>query len=97
MGITLGNTGIYWVKVKIGLSPKIMKEIWDFQENETSIVKSGNNLSQRNMQTIQYVTESISNLEAKILDLLPEEINMFSNIKLENGSLKNVLASFFRQ
>ena len=74
-----------------------MKEIWDFQENETSIVKSGNNLSQRNMQTIQYVTESISNLEAKILDLLPEEINMFSNIKLENGSLKNVLASFFRQ
>lgn len=97
MGITLGNTGIYWVKVKIGLSPKIMKEIWDFQENETSIVKSGNNLSQRNMQTIQYVTESISNLGAKILDLLPEEINMFSNIKLENGSLKNVLASFFRQ
>ena len=76
MGITLGNTGIYWVKVKIGLSPKIMKEIWDFQENETSIVKSGNNLSQRNMQTIQYVTESISNLGAKILDLLPEEINM---------------------
>lgn len=74
-----------------------MKEIWDFQENETSIVKSGNNLSQRNMQTIQYVTESISNLGAKILDLLPEEINMFSNIKLENGSLKNVLASFFRQ
>ena len=97
MGITLGNTGIYWVKVKIGLSPKIMKEIWDFQENETFIVKSGNNLSQRNMQTIQYVTESISNLGAKILDLLPEEINMFSNIKLENGSLKNVLASFFRQ
>ena len=97
MGITLGNTGIYWVKVKIGLSPKIMKEIWDFQENETSIVKSGSNLSQRNMQTIQYVTESISNLGAKILDLLPEEINMFSNIKLENGSLKNVLASFFRQ
>ena len=74
-----------------------MKEIWDFQENETFIVKSGNNLSQRNMQTIQYVTESISNLGAKILDLLPEEINMFSNIKLENGSLKNVLASFFRQ
>ena len=97
MGITLGNTGIYWVKVKIGLSPKIMKEIWDSQENETFIVKSGNNLSQRNMQTIQYVTESISNLGTKILDLLPEEINMFSNIKLENGSLKNVLASFFRQ
>ena len=97
MGITLGNTGIYWVKVKIGLSPKIMKEMWDFQENETFIVKSGNNLSQRNMQTIQYVTESISNLGAKILDLLPEEINMFSNIKLENGSLKNVLASFLRQ
>ena len=43
-----------------------MKEIWDFQENETSIVKSGNNLSQRNMQTIQYVIESISNLGAKI-------------------------------
>ena len=74
-----------------------MKEMWDFQENETFIVKSGNNLSQRNMQTIQYVTESISNLGAKILDLLPEEINMFSNIKLENGSLKNVLASFLRQ
>lgn len=71
--------------------------MWDFQENETFIVKSGNNLSQRNMQTIQYVTESISNLGAKILDLLPEEINMFSNIKLENGSLKNVLASFLRQ
>ena len=66
LGITLGNTDIYWVKVKNGLSPKIMKEIWDFQENETSIVKRGNNLSQRNMQTIQYVIESISNLGAKI-------------------------------
>ena len=74
-----------------------MKEIWDSQENETSIVKSGNNLPQRNMQAIQYVIERISNLGAKIWDLLPEEINMFSNIKLENGSLKNVLASFFRQ
>ena len=51
-------------KVKSGLSTEIKIEIFIFQDNETSNLKSGNHLAQKNIQTTQYGTESISNLGA---------------------------------
>ena len=66
-------------KVKNNLSPEIMKEIFVFQENETYNLRSGNHLARKNIRTTQYGIESVSNLEAKLWNLLPG--------KMKNSSL----------
>ena len=64
---------------KNGLSPEIMREIFVFQENETYNLNSGNHLTRKNIQTTQYRIESVSNLGAKLWNLLSGEIkNNFS-------------------
>ena len=89
-------------KVKNGLSPEIVKEIFVFQENDTYNLRSGNHLARKNIRTTQYGIESVSNLGAILWNLLPGEIKnsfsltVFQKKKLETGSLKNVHASFVR-
>ena len=83
------------IKVKNCLSPEMMKEIFVFQENENYNLRSGSHLAQNNIRTAQSGTQSASNLGAKFWNLLPEDIkivlpSLFSKMKLENGSLKNV-------
>ena len=82
-------TGIF--KVKNNLCPEIMKEIFIFHENPTHNLRSGNHLARRNILTTHSGTETISNLGAKIWDLLPEEMKNASSLsvfkpKLRNGS-----------
>ena len=62
-------------KVKNDLCPEIMKEIFIFHENRTYNLRSGNHLTRRNIRTTHYGIETISNLGAKIWDLLPGETN----------------------
>ena len=88
-------------KVKNGLFLEIMKEIFVFQETDTYNLKSGNHLARKNIRTTQFGIESVSNLGAKLWNLLPGKVknnfpSPFSEIKLETGSLKNVHASFVR-
>ena len=52
-------------KVKNGLSPEILKEIFVFQGNETYNLRSGNHLARKNIRITQYGIESVSNLRAK--------------------------------
>ena len=85
-------------KVKIGLSQEMMKEIFIFQENESYSLRRDNLLARKNIQKMQYGTESISNWGEKIWDLLTGEINIvllssIPKLKLENGSQKNFHAS----
>ena len=56
-----------------------MKEIFVFQENETYNLRSRNHLARKNIRTIQYGTESVSNLRAKLWSLLPREIKNCSS------------------
>ena len=53
-------------KVKNSLSPEIIKEIFVFQENETSNLRCDNHLARKNFRTTQYGIEGISNSGAKI-------------------------------
>ena len=53
-------------KVKIGIAPKIMNEIFIFVENNTYNLRSGMRLSRVNVHSAQYSRESIANLGAKI-------------------------------
>ena len=61
-------------KVKNDLCREIMKEFFIFHENATYNLRSGNHLTRRNIRAIHYGIKTISNLGAKIWDLLPEEI-----------------------
>ena len=72
-------------KIKNDRSPDIMKEIFVFQKNETYSLRSGNHLARKNIRITQYGIASVSNLVAKLWNLLPGEIkNSFSLIVFEN-------------
>ena len=49
--------GIY--KVKNGLSPEIIKEIFIFQENKNYNIRSGIQLACRNLYTAHFVTDNM--------------------------------------
>ena len=75
-----------------------MKEFFIFHENPTYSLSSGNHLTRRNIRTTHCGIETISNLGAKIWDLLPEEIKNllcpFLKPKSRSGSQKNAQANF---
>ena len=75
-------------KVKNDLFPEIMKEILVFQENKTYNLKIGNHLAQKNVQTTQYGIESISNLAAKLWNLLPREIKNSSSLSVFKNKIR---------
>ena len=54
-----------------------MRDIFHFQENENYNLRSGTHLASRKMATTLFEKETASNLEAKILLLLPEELKNF--------------------
>ena len=78
----------YLVTVKNDLCPEIMKEIFIFHENPTYNLRSGNHLTHRNIRTTHYGVETISNLGAKIWDLLPEEIKNASSLSIFKTKIK---------
>ena len=75
-------------KVKNDLCPEIMKEIFIFHENPIYNLRSGNHLTRRNIRTTHYGIETISNLGAKIWDLLPEEIKNASPLSVFKTKIK---------
>ena len=72
-------------KVKNDLCPEIMKEIFIFP---TYSLSSGNHLTRRNIRTTHYGIETISNLGAKIRDLLPEKIKKASSLSVFKTKIK---------
>ena len=74
-------------KVKNDLCPEIMKEIFVFHEPAYSL-RSGNHLSQSNIRTTHYGIQTISNLGAKIWNLLPGEIKNDSSLSVFKTKIK---------
>ena len=74
-------------KVKNGLSPEIMKEIFVFQKGDTYNLRSGNHLARKNIRTTQY--GSVSNLGAKLSILLPGEIKNSSSLTVFKNKIRN--------
>ena len=58
-------------KVKIGIAPKIMNEIFTFVKNNTYNLRSGMHLSSVKVHWTQYGMESIGNLGAKVWNFVP--------------------------
>ena len=61
-------------KVKIGIVPLIMNELFIFAKNNIYNLRSGMHLSRVNVHSTQYCTESIGNLGAKIWNLVPVHV-----------------------
>ena len=84
----LQHLAIELFKVKNDLFPEIMKKIFVFQENKTYNLRSGNHLAQKNVQTRQYGIEIISNLAAKLWNLLPREIKNSSSLSVFKNKIR---------
>ena len=65
-------------KVKKGLSPKIMEDL----------TSGGNHLARKNIRTTQYGIESVSNLGAKLWNLLPGKIKNSSSLTVFKNKIR---------
>ena len=61
-------------QVKNGLSPKIIKEVFLFQENEKYNLWSDTHLASRNVHTAHCRTDTITNLGVKSWKLVPDKV-----------------------
>ena len=76
-------------RVKSGLSPIIMNEVFDFQENESHNLGSGIHLASRNMHTAHFGTDTISSLWPKLWKLIPDNIKHASTLSAFKAKIKS--------
>ena len=79
-------TEIY--KVKNSLSPEIMKEVFIFQENENYNLWSGTHLTNRNIHTAYFGTDTITNFGPKLWKLVPDEIKNALSLSVFKSRIK---------
>ena len=75
-------------KVKMEFSPIIMKEIFNFSDNNNYNLRSGTHLNRPTVQTTHFGTESITNLGAKIWELVPQNIKEGSSLFIFKNKVK---------
>ena len=63
-------------KVRMGISAKIMNEIFRFSKNYVYYLRSGIQLEKPSINTVQFGSESTVYLGAKIWELIPETLNL---------------------
>ena len=63
-------------KVKNSLSPIIMKEVLNFQENESYNLRKSIHLASRNIHSAHFGTDTISSSGPNLWKLIPDKTNM---------------------
>ena len=76
-------------KVKNGISPVTMNDVFQFGEKCAYELRSGNHLQRANIQTVHFGSESIKTLGAKIWDLIPAEIKASKSLMIFKEKIKN--------
>ena len=74
-----------------GLSPIIMNEVFNFQENESYSLRSGIHLASRNMYTAHIGTVTISTLRPKLRKLIPDKIRHASTVSAFKVKIKSLI------
>ena len=69
-------------KVKNGISPVTMNDVFQFGEKCAYELRSGNHLQRANIQTVHFGSESIKTLGAKIWDLIPAEMKASKSLMI---------------
>ena len=75
-------------KVKIGISPIIMTEIFKFSDSTAHNLRSGQVLERRHNRTSNFRVESISTLGAKIWALVPENLRQSTSLNIFERRIK---------
>ena len=75
-------------KVKNGLSPETIKEVFVFQENENYDIRSDTNLANRNIHTAHFGTSTITSIGPKLWKLVPGQIKNPSILSVFKSSIK---------
>ena len=66
-----------------------MNEVFNFQENEKYILRSGIHLPSRNMNTAHFVTDTISSLGPKSWKLTPVKIKHASTLSAFQAKIRS--------
>ena len=72
-------TEIY--KVKMGLSPRIMSDIFSLSENNSYNLRSGVTVNRQNVRTSKFCSETISTIGAILWNDLPAELKKIRELK----------------
>ena len=75
-------------KVKKGISPAIMNEIFQFFENSVYELRSGVHLPSRNSRTVFFGTDSIMNLGAKLWNMVTQNITSSESLNVFKSKVK---------
>ena len=75
-------------KVKKGISPRVMNEIFQFFENLVYELRSAVHLPSRNSHTVFFGTESIVNLRPKLWNMVSEKIKSSESINVFKSKIK---------
>ena len=73
----------------MGISPKIMTEIFRFSKNSVCSLRSGIQLEKPVINTVQFGSESTVYLGAKIWGLIPENIKSAESVDIFKSKIKN--------
>ena len=74
-------------KVKSGAAPEIMTEIFKFKDHSYDLRKN-NCLERRIIKSCKYGSETVSNLGAKLWDILPENIKKAESLQEFKNKIK---------
>ena len=75
-------------KVKKGISPTILNEVFQFLENPVYELKSGVHLPIRNWHTVFFGTESIMSPGAKLWNMVPQNIKSSESLNVFKSKTK---------
>ena len=75
-------------KLKIGILPTIITEIFKFYDNTAHNLRSGPVLERRHNRTTNSGVESISTLGTKIWALVPENLRQSTSLNIFKGGIK---------
>ena len=79
-------TEIY--KVKNGMAPAILNDVFSFNNSPVYSLRSGDCLNRTNTRTTHYGIESISNIGAKIWNILPNDIKISPSLNIFKRKIK---------
>ena len=72
-----------------GVTPIIMNEVFNFQENERYNLRSGIHLASRKMNTAHFGTDTISSLGPKLWKLIADKIKHASTLSAFKANIKS--------
>ena len=75
-------------EVRMGISPKILNEIFRFSKNSVYSLRSGIQLEKPSINTVQFGSESTVYLWAKIWELIPENIRSSKSVDIFKSKIK---------